>query len=191
LTDAVQPGLPSLWQHLSFIHHNTLLDNYNSVWPIDHDDGSCFYEDSYNFQIYGGKKNYLGHSKTDHHEIYVYPDTRPHSGVCLDDSRPLPGSSGWNESFVENTCVLYKSQAPYDIGNCSTTNLFVPYLANNKIYTAPGTDVGFKCNVNGSRKFLSLEQWQALGLDLGTTAQTAPDIQTIIQWGREMLQSAA
>jgi hypothetical protein len=45
--------------------------------------------------------------------------------------------------------------------------------------------------VNGTSKLLSLEQWQALGLDLGTTAQTAPDIQTSIQWGLEMLQAAA
>jgi hypothetical protein len=44
LTDAVQPGLPSLWQHESYIHHNVLFNNYRSVWPIDHDDGSCLYE---------------------------------------------------------------------------------------------------------------------------------------------------
>ncbi len=111
--------------------------------------------------------------------------------MCLADVHPLPGSSGWNESFVNNICVLYQSRAPYGIGNCSTTNLFVPYLADNKIYTAPGTTVGFSCMVNGTSKALSLEEWQALGLGLSTTAQTAPDIQTIIQWGREMLQVAA
>jgi hypothetical protein len=64
-------------------------------------------------------------------------------------------------------------------------------LADNKIYIPPRTDVGFECTVNGTSKILSLEQWQALGMDLGTTAQTAPDIQTIIQWGREMLQAGA
>ncbi|CAF3852495.1 unnamed protein product [Rotaria sp. Silwood1] len=74
LSDAVQRGLPSLWRHKSYIHHNTLFNNYNSSYPIDHDDGSCFYENSYNFQVYGGKKNYLGHSKLNQHEIYVYPD---------------------------------------------------------------------------------------------------------------------
>ncbi|CAF1619649.1 unnamed protein product [Rotaria sp. Silwood1] len=51
LSDAVQRGLPSLWQHKSYIHHNTLVNNYNSFYPIDHDDGSCFYENSYNFQV--------------------------------------------------------------------------------------------------------------------------------------------
>lgn len=30
------------------------INNYNSVWPIDHDDGSCYYLDTFNFMAYGG-----------------------------------------------------------------------------------------------------------------------------------------
>ena len=63
LTDAVRSGSPSLWQHDSYIHHNTIFGNYHSLWPIDHDDGSCFYEDSYNFLVYGGKKKLFGSFK--------------------------------------------------------------------------------------------------------------------------------
>jgi hypothetical protein len=183
LTDALEPGVPSLWQHPSYIHHNTLVNNYRSVWPIDHDDGSCFYEDSYNFQIYGGKKNLYGHSKIDHHEIYVYPN------LCILAFGSGRNSDAYNESWVQNTCILYKSSMPYRMG-CNTADLFVPYLANNTIYTQPGVNIGFECIVNGNSTILSLEQWQALGLDLGTTVQTAPDVQTIIQWGRKMLQAA-
>jgi hypothetical protein len=87
--------------------------------------------------------------------------------------------------------VLYESRFPYDVQYCNTSNLFLPYLADNKIYTAPGRDFAINCTWNGTSKLLSLEQWQALGVDLGTTAQTAHDIPTIIQWGREMLQAAA
>jgi hypothetical protein len=191
LTDAVQPGLPSVWQHESYIHHNTLFNNYRSVWPIDHDDGSCFYEDSYNFQIYGGKKNYLGHSKTDHHEIYVYSDANSGafgSNACLGDTAPTRGSSGWNETWIQNTCTLYQSPEPYKIDKCDTSDLFVPYMANNKIYIPPGTEVAFTCKVNGSSARLNLQQWQSYGLDIGTTVQTVPDVQTIIEWGRQMLQ---
>jgi hypothetical protein len=180
LTDAVQPGLPSLWQHQSYIHHNTLFGNYRVNYPIDHDDGSCFYEDSYNFQVHGSKKNLMGHSKIDHHEIYVYPP------ACI---HMWGRGRGWNESFVENTCVLYSSPVPYNVV-CNMSDLNIPYLANNKIYIPPGKDVGFNCTVNGTSTLLTLEEWQAYGLDLGTTVQTAPDIQTIIQWGREMLQGA-
>ena len=191
LTDAIQSGTPSLWQHESYIHHNTIINNYHSIWPLDHDDGSCFYEDSYNFLIYGGKKNYLGHSKTDHHEIYVLSDANPnHVGfnVCLHDSYAKRGSSGWNETWINNICTLYQSSTPYSINNCDTSDLLVPYLANNTIYIPSGTEVGFICKVNGTSARLSLEQWQSYGLDLGTTIKVIPDIQTIIQWGREMLQ---
>jgi hypothetical protein len=191
LTDAVQPGLPSLWQHDSYIHHNTLFNNYRSVWPIDHDDGSCFYEDSYNFQIYGGKKNYLGHSKTDHHEIYVYADANSGafgSNACIDDGKPVRNVSGWNETWIQNTCILYNSSVPYHIDNCDTTDLLVPYLANNTIYIPSGTEVAFICNVSGITTRLNLQQWQSYGLDIGTIIETTPDVQTIIEWGRKMLQ---
>ncbi|CAF3264826.1 unnamed protein product [Rotaria socialis] len=193
LTDAVQTGLPSLWQHKSHIHHNTIFNNYRCVWPIDHDDGSCFYEDSYNFLVYGGKKNYLGHSKTDHHEIYVFPDANQSdfiNSTCLRDTAAQRGSSGWNEVWINNTCVLFKSSVPYHIQGCDTSDLFVPLLMSNQIYVPSGTQVAFVCKVNGTTKKLTLKQWNSYGLDLGTTINTTPDVQDIIEWGREMLQRA-
>lgn len=51
---------PTLFPLPSEIHHNTLFNNYNSFYPIDHDDGSCYWVDHSNVQIYGAKKNYLG-----------------------------------------------------------------------------------------------------------------------------------
>jgi hypothetical protein len=137
LTDAVQRGSPSLWQHVSYIHHNALLNNYRSSWPIDHDGGSRFYEDSYNFLIYGGNKENLGHSKSDHHEIYVYSDLSGggfNSNHCLNEYHPQQGLTDWNETWVQNTCVLYNSSVPYFIEKCDTGSLVVPYLANNTIY---------------------------------------------------------
>ena len=193
LSDAVQAGVPSLWQRTSYIHHNLVFNNYNCLWPIDHDDGSSFYEDSYNFHVYGGQKNFLGHSKTDHHQIYVYADAGPGdygSNICMGDYAPVQGSSGWNETWIENTCILYKNPVPYNIGNCDTANLFVPYLASNKIYIPNGTEVAFICKVNGTDARLNLQQWQSYGVDIGTTVDTTPNISTIIQWGRDMLQHA-
>ena len=192
LTDAVQPGLPSLWQHQSYIHHNLFFTNYGSVWPIDHDDGSCFYEDSYNFLVYGGKKNYKGHSKTDHHEMYIYSDQDPNGfggEVCLQgDFAPPNGTSSLNEVWVNNTCILYKSSSPYSILDCNTATWFVPHLAFNKLYIPSGAQATFFCKTNGTSVKFSLNQWQSMGYDLGTTVETTPDVQTIIQWGREMLQ---
>ena len=181
----MQSGSPSLWQHVSYIHHNTIIGNYRSVWPIDHDDGSCFYEDSYNFLVYGGKKNYLGHSKADHHEIYVYPDLyKPGFG----NGNCVGGSTGWNESWTQNICVLYQISVPYSIGNCDVASLVLPHFANNSIYIPSGKQVAFVCNVNGTSTRMTLEQWQSHQLDIGTIVETAPQIQTIIEWARQMLQ---
>ena len=50
------------------------ITGYHSAWPLDHDDGSCYYTDTYNFLVYGGYKNYLGHSKTVTNNVYIFPD---------------------------------------------------------------------------------------------------------------------
>jgi hypothetical protein len=39
---------PTLRPLTNIIARNLLFNNYASVWPIDHDDGSAYYEDSYN-----------------------------------------------------------------------------------------------------------------------------------------------
>jgi hypothetical protein len=143
--------------------------------------------------VYGAKKTYLGHSKTDHHEIYVYADSyrsESNGDGCLADIHPVRGSSGWNETWIQNICALYSSSVPYNIENCDTASLFVPYLANNTIYIPSGTEAAFVCIVNGTSARLTLQQWQSYGLDIGTTVETTPDVQTIIEWGRKMLQGS-
>jgi hypothetical protein len=77
---------------------------------------------------------------------------------------------------------------PYDINPCDTDDLLVPYLANNTIYFQSGTEVAFTCNVSGISTRLTLQQWQSYGLDIGTIVEPAPGIETIIGWGRKMLQ---
>jgi hypothetical protein len=34
-----------------------------SIWALDHDDGSAYYEDFHNLLVYAGTKNYLGNMK--------------------------------------------------------------------------------------------------------------------------------
>ena len=129
-------GIASLIQHESSIHHNALFNSYSSFYPIDHDDGSCWYTDTYNVQFYGAEKNYLGHSKTDMYELYIYPDTKEAQGVgvCVADQAPQPGVSGWGEVWTNNRCLLYSSPVVYNIWSCEVHALFTPLLANNTIY---------------------------------------------------------
>jgi len=55
---------PSYFPLENRIHGNFLINNYQSVWPIDHDDGSCFFHDTGNVLVYGGYKTYIGDHKT-------------------------------------------------------------------------------------------------------------------------------
>ena len=80
---------------------------------------------------------------------------------------------------------------PYHIDRCDTSDLFVPYLTNNTIYIPAGQQIEFNCKVNGTSTRLNLQQWQSYGLDIGTTIGTTSDVQTIIEWGRKMLQDTA
>ena len=111
-------------------------------------------------------------------------------GTCLGFYGPRPSNSDRNDTWIENTCTLYRSSTPYQIDKCDTAHLFVPYLANNTIYIPSGTEVGFNCSVNGTVVRLNLQQWQSHGLDIGTIVETTPDVQTIIEWGRKMLQGS-
>ena len=64
---------------ISYNLNNFLITNYRSVWPLDHDDGSCYWVDTNNFLVYGGFKNNYGHSKTTRYNTYIYPDASHHN----------------------------------------------------------------------------------------------------------------
>jgi hypothetical protein len=55
---------PSARPGTSRISQNLLINGYRSVWPIDHDDGSSFYNDTANVLVYGGFKSFSGNNKT-------------------------------------------------------------------------------------------------------------------------------
>ena len=135
-------------------------------------------------------QNYLGHSKVDHDELYVYPDTKSEQGpgVCIADQAPTPGESGYAEVWANNTCVMYSSGTLYDIWSCEVERLFTPLLQGNHFYVPAGVNATFNCNVNGTGKGLSLEEWQGYGEDVGSTVEKAPSVQTVIEWGRELFR---
>ena len=114
----------------SRITRNMIICNWECTWPLDHDDGSQEYHDSFNFLLYGGAKNYMGRNKASTDNVYIDPDGKPSEGAwsaegmsgpaggqaCAnnDGSRAVGhnatgGASGYNETFARNRCVMWSS----------------------------------------------------------------------------------
>ena len=194
----VKNGTPSLTPAQSNMTRNFFINNYHSTWPIDHDDGSCYYYDTFNYLIYGGYKNYLGHTKIVQSNVYIYPDAL-HS---LDESRKAKAflsrpfcansdgastgeyPSGWGEVWTNNTCAI-GNPIVYEYDSCTTTGSnkgLVPFTANNTFY-APTKLLIIQCG----GKNLTFADWQKEGYDLGSVVNDPVDTDTIIQWGRQLL----
>ena len=157
------------------------------------DDGSAYYTDSYNVLIYGGYKNYLGHDKTSHSSLYLYPDgLRFYSlptfaeqqlmeraglgddawGVsCMQQFSPAVGDSGFEERYYNNTCILQSSGSVYTFpfGGCEATNpsyqSAMPITYSNTFYTPAATPFVLMCNINGTSTKLDFQSWKATGKD--------------------------
>ncbi len=195
---------PSLLSNQSSLTRNFFINNYHSTWPIDHDDGSCYYYDTFNYLVYGGYKNYLGHSKVVKYNVYIYPDAshffrssqRSGKNVGAFFSKPFCANSdgasigdlpsGWGEVWSNNTCIIGNPNV-YEFQQCDPGNLdsrVVPMTAGNTFY-APNKSVYVSCK----GKQLSLQQYQQLGQDLGSVVMDAStvDAKTIAQWGRNLL----
>eukprot|EP00696_Hemimastix_kukwesjijk_P008468 gnl/Hemi2/20698_TR6856_c0_g1_i1.p1 gnl/Hemi2/20698_TR6856_c0_g1~~gnl/Hemi2/20698_TR6856_c0_g1_i1.p1 ORF type:complete len:814 (+),score=271.94 gnl/Hemi2/20698_TR6856_c0_g1_i1:155-2596(+) len=177
--------LPDVTPTTNHITRNFMINNYNSVWPIDHDDGSAFYLDDFNLLIYGGAKNYLGHSKTVQNNLYVYPDysSSPFDSDHCTWSYYIPNQAGWDEVFTNNTCIVANG-VPYGWSGCDKTapKASTPFTGFNSLYSA-NAQVKIPCDTDT----YTLATWQALGLDAGTTLGPLPDTATLIGWAKDLL----
>jgi len=160
---------------------------------LDHDDGSAFYLDHHNFQVYGGhKSNFDGHSKRSAFNIYAFALVYANSCGRVFPSLPPPSPGGlFAEAFTGNTCILGgASDLYFDLGRSGCTP--GPALAsqmvfgNNTLFAPPGAGAGaVKCG----GQTLSFEEWVASGSDPGSTLNgTVPSSQEIVAWARELLQ---
>lgn len=178
------------------------------------DDGSAYINATGNVLAWGGYKNYLGHSKTSVNNVYIYPDavrappppetvagaegslrgvaqasapagmggffTKP---FCANSDGQSLGQSGWGEEWANNTCFIHSSDV-YEFGSCDATNWeqLVPLTKNNRFFTDDGT-AQFKC---GSST-MTLQQWQAMGEDVGSTVSGAATVEAIMQAAHDVL----
>ena len=179
LTTVADGHTPSLTPAQNNITRNFMINNYNSIWPIDHDDGSCYYYDTYNYLVYGGFKTYLGHSVVVKYNIYIYPGT-PYCAVSVGAS----ATTGWGEVWANNTCLTSNPNV-YTFTRCTIgrdISELVPFTANNKFY-ATNEEVNFAC---GGTTF-SLSEWQQRGYDLGSQIFPPASTTTVIEWGKSLL----
>lgn len=169
----------------SQVRHNFMWNNYHSTWPIDHDDGSCFYHDHDNWLMYGGAKNYLGHSKKNMQNYYIYADLSA-SAICMVDD-----SSNAQDTYANNTCI-HQTGSVYmwqHYNGCGTShdnlNQSVEITYNNRFFTADG-----KIHLRCSGQNWSLPFYQSKGYDLGSTVAKIPSASIVTGWASALFDLA-
>ena len=183
---------PSLLPAMSYISYNYVITNYHSIYPLDHDDGSCYWVDTNNFLVYGGYKNHIGHSKVTKNNTYVRPDaihyhnrelffgTWPYCAIDLDS---VVDNSGWGEIWADNKCVIGHPNV-YNFTTCNPEiddDGLVPTTMNNHFYV-PNKDLVIKCGGWN----LTLDDYQRMGKEIGSEVHEYADASTIIKWGSEL-----
>eukprot|EP01060_Flectonema_neradi_P016246 TRINITY_DN2283_c0_g1_i15.p1 TRINITY_DN2283_c0_g1~~TRINITY_DN2283_c0_g1_i15.p1 ORF type:complete len:827 (+),score=196.14 TRINITY_DN2283_c0_g1_i15:61-2541(+) len=181
--DSVKLGLKgsSIVKAQSHITQNFIINGYSGVWAVDHDDGSQFYNDSSNFMVWGGCKNFLGHSKSCDHNLIVYPGIPNRANGarrCQTDDNGVFA----NQYFYDNQCITGDGIF-YTFAKCTTTNLpeTVYQTFNNQFYS-PKTTFVENCGQN-----LSFSEWQKLGQDRGSNVTETMSLQEILSTAREKL----
>lgn len=99
----------------------------------------------------------------------------------------MANSSGWGEVYAENRCILAGREGGslYRFDKCDPDDLnaTVDFTFNNSFY-APNGIVSVQC---GNGAAWSLEEYQARGYDLGSTAGPPPPLATVLDWARELV----
>ncbi len=151
---------------------------------FDHDDGSSFYNDHHNFEVYGGhKSDFDGHAKRSMNNVHAYSNVYGAKCVGIMNLPHAAPNDFFAEAYSGNKCILAADAGYLDMGSCTPDATLANrmILGNNTIYT-PNAAPTVSCG-----KTYSFKDWVALGLDVGTTAATLPDAATIIGWARETL----
>ena len=182
---------------LSNITRNMVMCNYQCTWPIDHDDGSNAYNDTYNVLMYGGAKNFLGHDKTSMNNLYILPDDKPtegpfgqgnHKPFCANNDGAVANSSGFRETWANNRCILARPASTYAYDNCDSSSAAAlaatsDHTFGNTFYLSDTGALSFKCG----HATWDLAKAQQMGWDAGSVAAPLPTADEIVAWSKEIL----
>lgn len=194
-------GLPTMTPAINHLFGNFIINSGGGGFPIDHDDGSSLYSDTFNLLLYGGAKNWGGHDKRSNNNVYVFPDV-VEGGTCVLDEGPQWPDAGYGETFCNNRCLIYNASHARDrFAVPSATNTFglhcdvsrlnetVTYTANNTYY---GTHFGALNgpSVDCNRKLFNFTTWQELGQELDSIALPLPSPAEVVTMAKTVLVSA-
>lgn len=180
----VRSGEPSVIPEYRSIHHNFIVGNYDGYKGIDNDDGSSWYNMSYNFMIGGWmhKSNYGGIKKHSFGNLGAY--------VTMGMRMQAPQFPEWVDSFYSNTLVMKaKGTVTYtEVGvvpdKCPQDDCY-QVMGNNTIYTDGVTP---EVHTKNKGPDFGFEKWLALGHDQGTTlTKSLPQTSEILSWARALL----
>jgi hypothetical protein len=194
-------GLPTMTPAFNHLFGNFFINSGGGGFPIDHDDGSSLYKDTYNVLLYGGAKFFLGHDKRSNHNLFVFPDVVEGGTCVLDEGTQWP-DAGYGESFCNNHCLIYNASRVRDrFAVTGATNTFgshcdiarpnetVTHTANNTYYgTGFGTLDGPSIDCN--RKLFNFSEWQELGQEENSVARPLPTPAQATAMARAVLASA-
>jgi hypothetical protein len=204
-----EPTLVPAWFNL---HHNLVLNSYNSVWPIDNDDGSSQINNDHNVLLYGGSKNFIGHEKINQNSLYLYVDS-PNDPIppvsedsqlqklyrlaassqvsCMYTAGVDKDRSGWGEEYINNQCIIHNPNNTYNIQPCfAKVNQTLTTLLRNNTYYVPEDFIDrfiIDCNYNGNNTYFTWQQWQEVGQELGSQLVPQPSLEKVVGWARELI----
>jgi hypothetical protein len=164
------PSGTSIIAQPSIITKNLIINGYNGVWSIDHDDGSQYFNDTENVLVWGGCKNFLGHSKSCDNNLIMYPEKISGHGCQTDDNSVFA-----NQYFHDNDCMTGDGHF-YSFGGCSPSNLATTVYQTweNRFYSPDGV---FQSTCGLS----NFTAWQAAGQDQKSVVAKTPSVDTILR----------
>jgi len=153
---------------------------------IDNDDGSSYYLNHDNFEVYGGhKSNWGGHNKFTYNSINAYAQVYGDGRCCDIETQPPNFVPDFVDGYYNNTCIQ-NPVTPYVINTgCNPVKPDSRTLAithNNRVYNPTGN-----ATVQCGNKVFTEAQWQALGFDSDTVCKPMPPDAQILSWARDLL----
>ena len=164
------------------VNKNFIINGYNGVWALDHDDGSSYYNDTSNFLVYGGCKNFKGdHKICGPNNVIVYPgiDSRSSGGRSCQTN----DNAGFAyQYYIGNQCVQGDGEF-YTFSGSPLDKTKTPFTANNKFFSK-GAAFSYGSYTKGG-----LEALQKVGLDIGSTVAELPTPEQMVAMGRVALSA--